>query len=165
MADTDRDQLDARALLYPLDDLPKVAFKVGAAVRRRGRIINRRAIRNHHQDASFLGPRNQSVVRPEQSLAVDILLEKPLAHHEAEVTARVAIGFVRALVDDVPQVIEPAGARRAPCCEPRLSALPAFPAPSGKAEDFCRNAATLESAREGVGANWGDRDGAPAHGS
>src|SRR3569833_2944895 len=84
MADADRDQLDRRASLDPGDHLAEMLFQIGAAVHRQGRIVDRRAVRDHHQDAPLLGPPDQPVVSPAQGLAVDILLEQPLAHHQAE---------------------------------------------------------------------------------
>ena len=126
VADADRDQLDRRALLDPVDHLPQMPLEIAAAIGRRGRIVDRRAVRNDHQDPPLLGPGDQPVVRPQQRLAVDILLEQPLAHHQAEIAAGVAIRLVGALVDDVAQVVEPAracaGARRR--ARPRGSARP-----------------------------------------
>ena len=45
VADADRDQLDRRAALDPLDDLAQMALEIGAAIGRRGRIVDRRAVR------------------------------------------------------------------------------------------------------------------------
>src|SRR5438309_1995510 len=104
-----------------------MTFEIAAAVRRCRRVVHRSAIRNHHEDAPLLGPGNQSIMRPEQGLAVDILLEQPLAHHEAEVSSRVPVRFVRALVDNVPEVIQPAGIWRPSRTEPGFTALPALP--------------------------------------
>ena len=102
-------------------------------------------------------------MRPEQGLAVDILLQEALAHHQAEVAAGAAVGLVGALVDDVAEVVEAAGAGGAAGGQPRLAALPALPAAGGEAEDLGLNAAALEGAGEDVGADRGDGDRAAAH--
>src|SRR3712207_7047362 len=51
---------------------------------------DRRAVGDHHQYPPLLGPADQPVVRPEQSLAVDILLEQPLRseEHTSELQSR-----------------------------------------------------------------------------
>src|SRR3546814_7025468 len=72
------------------------------------------------QYAALLGAADDALVRPHQCLAVDIFLEKPLAHHQPERLARAAIGFVGGLVDDVPEVVEAAGVRGAARGEPIL---------------------------------------------
>src|SRR3712207_8993381 len=50
VADADGDQLDRRARLDPADHLAEVALQIGAAVHRQGRIVDRRAVRDHHHD-------------------------------------------------------------------------------------------------------------------
>ena len=50
----------------------------------------------------------QPLVRPVERLAVDVLLEQALAHHQAEILARAPPGRVGRLVDDVAQIVEPA---------------------------------------------------------
>src|SRR3712207_8702863 len=47
-----------------------------------------------------------TLVRPVESLPVDVLLEQSLAHHQAQVLARAPPGCVRRLVDDVAQIVE-----------------------------------------------------------
>src|SRR4051812_18787973 len=108
-----------------------MSLEIGAAVGRSGRIVDRSAVGDDHQDAPLLRSRDQPIVRPEQSLAVDIFLQKTLAHHKAEVAPRMTIRFVAALVDDVSEVVEAARIQRAPCGEPRLAALPTLPAAGG----------------------------------
>src|SRR5262245_13624952 len=100
---------------------------------------------------------------PEQRLAVDILLKQPLPHHQAQAAPRVAIWLVRALVDDVAKVVEPARAGRTPVGQPLLAALPALPAAGREAEDLGGYAATLKRACQYVRAGRSDRDRPAAH--
>ena len=109
MADADGDEFHGRAGLDLLDDEAQVPLEVVAGIHRKGRIVDRRAVRDHHQDAALLGPAEQALVRPVERLAVDVLLEQALAHHQAEILARAAPGRVGGLVDDVAQIVEAAG--------------------------------------------------------
>src|SRR3546814_20586915 len=72
-------------------------------------VVDRRAVGDHHQDAALLGARDQAAVRPQQRLAVDVLLQDALAQHQAEVLAGAPPGRVGGLVDDVAQVVEEIG--------------------------------------------------------
>src|SRR6185503_13343155 len=99
-------------------------------------IVDRSAVGDHHQDPPLLRTGHQTLVRPQESLAVDILLEETFAHHEAEIAAGVAVRLVSALVDDVPEVVEPARVRRTPRSKPCFAALPAFPGAGREPEDF-----------------------------
>src|SRR5690606_38177266 len=114
-----------------------------------------RAVADHHQDAPLLGTVDDALVRPHQRLAVDILLEQPLAHHQPQRLARAAIGLVGGFVDDVAKIVETAGVRGAARGEPILAALPALPRPRREAEDFGLHTAAFERAREDVGADRG----------
>jgi hypothetical protein len=58
--------------------------RVIAGVDREGRVVDRRAVGNDHQDAALLGALQQPVVRPGERLAVDILLQDALAQHQPE---------------------------------------------------------------------------------
>src|ERR1700682_1522447 len=51
----DRDQFDRRAGLDFLDDMAQMALQVIAGIDRQRRIIDRRAVGNHHQDLALLG--------------------------------------------------------------------------------------------------------------
>src|SRR5450759_4640039 len=104
-------------------------------------------------------------MRPVDRLAVDVLLEQALAHHQPEILARASPGRSGRLVDDVAQVVEPARIGRLAGGEPLLARLPALPGARGEAEDLDLDAAALERARQDVGAGGGDRDRAPAHGA
>src|SRR5690606_14509729 len=121
MPDADGDELDRALLLDPLDHLAQVGLEIPRRVHAQRRIVDRGAIADHHQDAAVLGAGEQAVVRPDQRLAVDVLLEQPLAHHQAEALARAAHRLVGLLVDDVAQVVEPPGLARLARLEPLLS--------------------------------------------
>ncbi len=130
VADADGDQLDRRALLDLLDDPAQMPLEIIAGIDRERRIVDRRAVGDHHQDLALLGARQQALVGPVQRLAVDVLLEQALAHHQAEIAPRAPPRRVGGLVDDVAQVVEAAGIarlvrRRA---RPRATARPSTPA-------------------------------------
>ena len=102
-------------------------------------------------------------MRPVERLAVDVLLEQTLAHHQAEILARAPPRRVGGLVNDVAQVVEAAGIGRLAGGQPMLARLPALPGARGEAEDLDLDAAALERARENVGAGRRDRDRTAAH--
>ena len=126
-------------------------------------IVDRRAIRDHHQDAALFGPAEHALVRPGERLAVDVLLEQALAHHQCEVALGAPPGCVGGLVDDVAQIVEAARSWRLACSEPGFARLAALPGARGEAEDLDLDAAALERAREDVGAAGRDHDRAAAH--
>ena len=163
VADADGDQLDRRARLDLLDDVAQVPLEVVAGIDRQGRIVDRRAVGDHHQDAALLGPAEQALVRPVERLAVDVLLQQALAHHQAEILARAPPGRVGGLVDDVAQVVEAAGIGGLAGLQPGLARLAALPGARGEAEDLDLDAAALERAGEDVGAGRRDRDRPAAH--
>src|SRR5450631_717406 len=99
-------------------------------------------------------------MRPIERLAVDVFLEQALAHHQAEILARAPPRRIGRLVDDVAQIVEPAGIGRLAGGEPLLARLPALPGARGEAEDLDLDAAALERACQDVGAGSGDRNGA-----
>ena len=109
------------------------------------------------------GRAEQPAVRPGQRLAVDVLLEQALAHHQAEIAPRAPPGRVGGLVDDVAQIVEAAGVGRLAGLQPRLARLAALPGAGGEAEDLDLDAAALQRARQDVGAGRGDRDRPAAH--
>ena len=102
-------------------------------------------------------------MRPVERLAVDVLLEQALAHHQAEILARAPPRRIGGLVDDVAQVVEPAGIGRLAGREPGLARLPALPGARGEAEDLDLDAAALQRARQDVGAGRRHRDRPAAH--
>src|SRR3954468_25078471 len=163
VADADRDQLDRRAGLDLLDDVAQVPLEVVAGIDRQRGIVDRRTVRDHHQDLALLGPAEQALVRPVERLAVDVLLQQPLAHHQAEIFSRTAPRGVRRLVDDVAEIVETARTGRLAGRKPRLARLPALPGARGEAEYLDLDAAALQRAGEDVGAGRRDRDRAPAH--
>ena len=117
VADADGDQLDRGARLDLLDHLAQVLLQIAARVDRQRGVVDRRAVGDHHQDAAPLGPSLQAPVRPGQRLAVDVLLEQALAHHQRERALGAPPGRIGRLVDDVAQVVE--AARDWPACRPR----------------------------------------------
>src|SRR5262245_31689327 len=102
-------------------------------------------------------------MRPSERLAVDILLEQALAHHQSEIASRPAPGRVGGLVNDMAQVVEPSGKRRLQRVQPSLARMAALPRPGGEAEDLDLDAAALEGARKDIGAAGRNHDRAPAH--
>src|SRR5581483_11731581 len=104
------------------------------------------------------GPDEQPAMRPGERLAVDVFLEQPLAHHQAEVAPRAPPRRIRRLVDDVAEVVEPAGVGRLAGLQPGLARLPAFPGPGREAQYLDFHAAAFERAGKDVGAGRGDRD-------
>src|SRR5690606_9677568 len=105
----------------------------------------------------------QPVVRPEQGLPIDILLEQPLAHHQTEIDAGTPPGLVGALVDDVAEIVESAGMGRPPIGEPALARLPALPRPRREAQYLDLDPAALQRARHDIRADRGDRDRPASH--
>ena len=70
--------------------------------------------------------------------------------------ARAAPWLISLFVNDVPQIIETARILRLSIGQPRLTALPAFPRASSKAEDFGFHAAALQRARQDIGGDGSD---------
>src|SRR4029077_8788152 len=66
-------------------------------------------------------------------------------------------------VNNMAQVVEPAGVGRLARCKPMLARLPALPGARGEAENFDLDAATLERARENIGASGGHCDRTATH--
>src|SRR5690348_14303142 len=163
MADADRDQLDRRAGLDFLDDVAQMALQIIAGIDRQRGIVDRRAVRDHHQDLALLGTAEQAFVRPVQRLAVDVLLQQPLAHHQAEILSRTTPWGIRSLVDDVAEIVEAAGIGRLAGGKPGFARLPALPGAGGEAENLDLDAATLQRARQDIGAGRSHRDRAAAH--
>src|SRR5262245_59996845 len=64
VTDTDSDQLDWRARFDFLDDPAQMAVEIVARIDRERGIIDRRTVRDHHQDLALLGARQQTLVRP-----------------------------------------------------------------------------------------------------
>src|SRR3546814_2261066 len=102
-------------------------------------------------------------MRPEQRLAVDILLEQALAHHQAQVLARATPGRVGGLVDDVAQVVETAGQRGPPFRQPFLARLAALPCAGGEAQNLHLHTAAFQRAGENIRRDGRNRDRPSAH--
>ena len=88
MADADGEQFDGRAGFDLFNHMAQMPFEIIARIDRQRGIIHRRTVGNHHHDAALLGPTQQTLMRPVQRLAVDVLLEQAFAHHQPEIFAR-----------------------------------------------------------------------------
>src|SRR5207248_2143024 len=121
------------------------------------------AVRDHHQDAALLRPPAQPIMRPNEGLAVDVLLEDAFAQHQPEAAPGAPPRGVRRFIDDVAQIVEPPRVGRLAGANPALARLPALPRARRKAEDFNLNAAAFEGARQDVGAHRRDGDRPAAH--
>src|SRR3546814_7582216 len=104
-------------------------------------------------------------MRPEERLAIDVFLEQPFAHHQAEIASRPTPGFVSLLVDDMAQVIQPARMGRAACGHPVFPRLSPFPGTCRETEYFCLDATAFQGARQYFGTDGGAADGPGAHGT
>ncbi len=114
---------------------------------------------------ALLGARHQPLVGPDQGLAVDVLLEQALAHHQAEVLARAPPGLVGRLVDDVPKVVQPPRLAGLALFDPVVAGHAALPGAGGEAQDLDLHRAALERAGQDVGADRGHHDRTSAHGA
>ena len=99
------------------------------------------------------GRASSRLMRPGERLAVDILLEQAFAHHQPEIAPRPPPRRVGRFVDDVAEIVEPAGEGRLAGIEPLLAGMPALPGAGGEAEDLHLHAAALERAGENIGAS------------
>src|SRR5215510_8438380 len=113
-----------------------MALQIVARIDRERRVIDRRAVGNHHQNAALLAPSHQTFMRPVKRLAVDVLLEQALAHHQAKILARAPPGGIGRLVDDVAQVVEAARIGRLAGCKPSLARLSALPGTRRESQDL-----------------------------
>jgi len=105
VADADGREFDRRALFDVLDDVAQVPFEIIAGIDGERGIIDRRAVRDYHQDLALFGSGDEAVMRPHQRFAVDIFLEQAFAHHQAEIAPRAPPGFVGRLVDYVSEIV------------------------------------------------------------
>src|SRR3984957_8539363 len=165
MANADGDELDRRARFDFLDDIAQVGLQIIAGIDREGGVVDWRAVGNHHEDLALLGAAEKTLVRPVERLAVDVLLEQALAHHEAKVLARAPPRRVRRFVNEMAQIVETSGIGWFPCLKPGLARLSAFPGASREAENLDLDAAALECARENIRASRRNRDRTAAHGT
>src|SRR3546814_486934 len=131
-------------------------LQIGAAVNGQGGIVDWRTVTDDHHYAAILGPADQAVMRPEERLAIDVFLEQPFAHHQAEIASRPTPGFVGLLVDDMAQVIQAAWMGRPACGQPVFPRLSPFPGACRETEYFCLDATAFQGARQYVGADRGE---------
>ena len=163
VADADGDQFDGRIGLDLVDDLPQMGFQIGTTVHGQCAVIDRRAVRDHHQDTPLLRAAEQAAMRPGQRLAVDVLLQQPLAHHQREVAACTAPGRVGGFVDDVAKIVQTAWRWRFAIGQPLLARLPAFPGSCRETQNLNLHAAALQGAGEDLGTAGRDHDRTPTH--
>ena len=104
-------------------------------------------------------------MRPQQGLAVDVLLQQALAHHQAEVLLGASPGRVGGLVDDVAQIVQTTRIGGFAGGDPSLPALAALPGAGGEAQDLHLDAAALQRARQDVGADGRHHDRPSPHGA
>src|SRR3546814_13879479 len=83
VADADGQQLNRRAGLDVADDLAQVALPVVAGIDRAGRVVDRRAVGDDHQDAALLRPRDETAVRHPPALAPAVLFQAAFPHPPA----------------------------------------------------------------------------------
>jgi len=163
VADADRLQLDLAQLLDVGDHLAQILFEIVAAVGREGRIVDRSAVGNDHQDAALLGAGAQPLMRPHQR-AVDVLLQDALARHQPEAAPGPARRRISRLVDDVPQIVEADRARRLADGDPaRPRDCPPFHARVVKPRISTLTPRRSNGAGEDIAAHRRDRDRPAAH--
>src|SRR5215470_9127407 len=102
-------------------------------------------------------------MRPNERLAVDVLLEDALAQHQSEAAPRATPRRIGGFVDDVAQVVEAAGVGWLAGGDPPLAGLPALPGARRKAENLDLDPAAFEGTRQDVGAHRCNRDRPAAH--
>src|SRR5262245_29482844 len=102
-----------------------MALQIVAGIDRERRVVDRSSSGNQPQNAALRAASQQTLVRPVKRPAVDVLLAKALAHHEAEIFARSPPRRIGRLVDDVAQVVETPRIGRLARGEPSLARLPA----------------------------------------
>ena len=165
VADSDGGQFHVRAVFDPADDVSEVHFENVCGVYGLGRVVDRGAVGNDHQDFAFFGSARDAVISPDEGFAVDIFLKQPFLEHQAEIFAAAAHGRLRGFINDVTDVIEPAGIFGAAALLPEIAGLAAFPGAGGKAEDFGLEVTTLQRLGDDIGGHGGNRDGPAAHGA
>ena len=109
MADADGEQFHGRLDLNAVDGVLEVLLQVIARVHEQGGVVHRQAVGDHHQHLALFRAHHDAVVRPDERLAVDVLLQHFLAHHQPEVLAGAVPGVVGGLVDNVAQVVKAPG--------------------------------------------------------
>src|SRR3984957_5294644 len=85
-------------------------------------------------------------MRPDQRLAVDVLLEDALAQHQPEAAPGAPPRGVGRFIDDVAQIVEPPRVGRLAGGYPALARLPALPRARRKAVDLNLDAPPFEGA-------------------
>ena len=104
-------------------------------------------------------------MRPRQRFAIDVFLEQTLTHHQSEIAARTAPRGISGLVDDMTQVVQPAGRCRLSGSEPRFAGLAALPRLGGEAKDLDLHTTAFQGSGKDVGAGRGHCYRTSAHGA
>ena len=141
----------------------QVAFEILVAVGGHRRLVHRRAVRHDDQNPPRLRALQQAGVRPQQGLAVDVLLEHLVVEKQPERDARAAPRHVGALDDDVLEGVEPAGLLGIAVRRPFARRLAAVPFARGESQHLALHAAALEHAREDLDRQRGDQHRPAAH--
>ena len=165
VADTDGDQLHGRPRLYPLHHIAQMLLEEAAGIGRKRRFVQRHAIGDDHQNTALLAARQQTLVRPQQCFAIDVLFQQVFLQHQRQVAARTAPRRIGVFVDDVTHVAETAGVATCASLQPILAGLAAFPGAGGEAQNLYLHPATLKRARQHIRAERGEQDRASAHGT
>ena len=163
MADADGDQFHRAAPLDHGDDVAQVFFQIVRGVHRQGGIVHRRAVRDHHHNLARLWPRHHAAMRPFQRFAVDVFLQQALFHHQSQIGPCSPPWGICGFIDDVAQIVQAAGLLRATLGQPFFAALATFPGAGGKAENLDLDRTTFQRARQNIGTDRGDTDGAAPH--
>src|SRR5208283_4422120 len=84
---------------------------------------------------------------PEQSLAVQILLQNLAVEHRAKGQSRTAHRLVGRFIDDMQRVVQTTGVSRSAVACPVLRRLAALPTARGETQNLAGHATTLQSCR------------------
>jgi hypothetical protein len=116
-----------RAGLDPLDHLAQVLLEVVARIGRERAVVDRGAVGDHHQDAALLGPA-QALCAQRMASPSMFSLSSPSRSIRPRLGRERRQGAVGGLVDDVPEIVEPAGIAGLAGPEPGFAAWPPFQA-------------------------------------
>ena len=152
-----------RALSYGGGKMPQSVIEKAMQLFPKTDFTNAYGLTETSSTISLLGPDDQPAVRPGERLAVDILLQQALAHHQAQILPCATPESVGRLVDNMAQIIEAAGIGGFTSLQPGLPRHPALPGLGGEAQNLLLHAATLQSAGQNIGAACRHGNGTPAH--
>ena len=90
---------------------------------------------------------------PFQRLAINVFFQQPFFHHQTQIWTGPTPWGIRALINDVAQIIQTTGLLWASLLQPFFTRLAAFPRAGGKAKDFNLYIAPLKRAGQNICAN------------